>query len=605
MGSPNLHRLSGSKKARRRAVARGMAMRAAVADDCRTAASAEGVPRRAAASADPAPRPSAGRADNLASLLTGLSEPLGSLDLPDDDPRGVAAARRRRVARRASLSAASAGRAAARAGALAAGTAVAAGRSAAGQAPAGQEGPEGEPEEGGRLQAGSARDALRAVPRNAARVSSSAKRARRARAARRAARSSAAAASKGVAAPAPAGTGLAGRVRRALTIRRARRAAGTAAKGTVLGGARVGLRAGVVAAAAAGALLVATVLIPVLIGGGQEQERLDSAVSGLPSYITSSMVEAALSAQEEYGHPAGCTLAQIIVESGQGDHLSGLATQDNNLFGIKWFSGADEHEEVEGKSDWGTSEFVDGDRVQTTASFIRFASPEACITFRSRVFLQMPRYRDNAYIREAVDRVDSNAMAEGLLDAGWATDPSYVNSLVSVMRAWDLYRFDGMSVEQWRHQSSGITGSGWGQSYADANERQRAIADAAKSAPPTASGLCAAWVSRVYAAAGMGAFRGNACDMYWRWCTSSNKDELKVGMIVAVPTVTGGTPPPYGSQVYGHVGIYVGDGVVMHSTGGEVVSESLDDWLRHFPSSSPAAWGYLGGVTVDQEEEEK
>lgn len=47
------------------------------------------------------------------------------------------------------------------------------------------------------------------------------------------------------------------------------------------------------------------------------------------------MVEAALECQETYGHPAGCTLAQIVVESGQGDHLSGLDTRDNNLFGIK------------------------------------------------------------------------------------------------------------------------------------------------------------------------------------------------------------------------------------------------------------------------------
>ena len=48
------------------------------------------------------------------------------------------------------------------------------------------------------------------------------------------------------------------------------------------------------------------------------------------------MVEAALECQEEYGHPAGCTIAQIICESGVGDHLSGLAERDNNLFGIKW-----------------------------------------------------------------------------------------------------------------------------------------------------------------------------------------------------------------------------------------------------------------------------
>ena len=69
--------------------------------------------------------------------------------------------------------------------------------------------------------------------------------------------------------------------------------------------------------------------------GFWENEEAKRAVAGLPPYITYEMVETALECQETYGHPAGCTLAQIICESGMGDHLSGLATQDNNLFGIK------------------------------------------------------------------------------------------------------------------------------------------------------------------------------------------------------------------------------------------------------------------------------
>ena len=38
-------------------------------------------------------------------------------------------------------------------------------------------------------------------------------------------------------------------------------------------------------------------------------------------------------------------------------------------------------------------------------------------------------------------------MAEGLKDAGWATSSSYVESLKSALEAYNLYRFDGMSVE--------------------------------------------------------------------------------------------------------------------------------------------------------------
>ena len=46
-----------------------------------------------------------------------------------------------------------------------------------------------------------------------------------------------------------------------------------------------------------------------------------SSLEGLPPYVTVEMVETALECQEEYGHPAGCTIAQIICESGQGDAL--------------------------------------------------------------------------------------------------------------------------------------------------------------------------------------------------------------------------------------------------------------------------------------------
>ena len=62
-------------------------------------------------------------------------------------------------------------------------------------------------------------------------------------------------------------------------------------------------------------------------------------MEGLPPYITYEMVEAALDAQERYGAcAAGRTIAQIICESGQGDHMSQLATSDRNLFGMQWAS---------------------------------------------------------------------------------------------------------------------------------------------------------------------------------------------------------------------------------------------------------------------------
>ena len=242
----------------------------------------------------------------------------------------------------------------------------------------------------------------------------------------------------------------------------AAQAAGTAAKASAStsGSTAVAGTLGGSGLAAAGGVLcgvIAFVLIALLVGqmvsalfGFWDAEDKKRSMEGLPPYITYEMVEEALACQKEYGHPAGCTIAQIIVESGQGDHLSGLATQDHNLFGMKWSSAYALCEEVAGKSSWRTGEEYDGEQVTITADFISFVGDAECIRFRSRVFLQAERYASNALIREAIANHDSDKMAEGLKNAGWATSSSYVESLKSVMETYNLYRFDGMSLEDFR-----------------------------------------------------------------------------------------------------------------------------------------------------------
>lgn len=185
--------------------------------------------------------------------------------------------------------------------------------------------------------------------------------------------------------------------------------------------------------------------------GFWDNEAKKATLAGLPPYITVEMVETALECQETYGHPAGCTLAQIICESGMGDRLSGLAVQDNNLFGIKWASSFGGCPEVSGKSSWSTQEEYDGQTVTIMADFTSFKSHRDCIVFRSRVLLQNSRYADNGLIKEAIATCDSDKMAEGLADAGYATGSSYADSLKSVMDTYGLRRFDGMSLEDYRN----------------------------------------------------------------------------------------------------------------------------------------------------------
>lgn len=213
--------------------------------------------------------------------------------------------------------------------------------------------------------------------------------------------------------------------------------------------------AGPVAGALSGVLcfVLAALVVSQLVSaifGFWKSEAAKASLDGLPPYITVEMVEAALECQEKYGHPAGCTLAQIICESGAGEHLSLLAERDKNLFGIKWASSFLGCPEVAGKSSWATNEEYGGQVVGIMADFTVFKGHRECIVFRSRVLLANSRYAGNSLIQQAIAEKSSDKMAEGLKDAGYATSSEYVASLKSAMNAYGLRRFDGMSLEDFR-----------------------------------------------------------------------------------------------------------------------------------------------------------
>ena len=265
-------------------------------------------------------------------------------------------------------------------------------------------------------------------------------------------------------------------------------------------------------------------------------------LEGLPPYITYEMVEAALECQEEYGHPAGCTIAQIIQESGQGDRMSQLAERDHNLFGMKWWSGYAGCPEVAGKANWATSEeYVPGEHAQITASFIRFTGDAECVRFRSRVFLQAERYSGNALIREAIERHDSDRMAEGLKDAGWATDSSYVESLKSIMAQWGLYRLDSMTVEDLKDSAAN------GNAIVEAAYSQLGVPYVWGGSTPGKALDCSGLTQYCYAQAGI------RISHY----TGSQYEELRrIPLSEAKP----------GDILYrsGHVAIYIGDDRYIH-----------------------------------------
>lgn len=132
--------------------------------------------------------------------------------------------------------------------------------------------------------------------------------------------------------------------------------------------------------------------------------------------------------------------------------------------------------------------------------------------------------------------------------------------------------------------ASGVTGN---LSGASASVKGQAIVNACYQVGSPGSGLCAMWVSQVYSRAGLGYPGGNANNMYWNFCTSSNKADLQPGMIIAVSTWTGTAA----GRVYGHVGIYIGGGMVMHNVG-SIQTMSVDAWINTYGTTVTPRWGW-------------
>lgn len=118
---------------------------------------------------------------------------------------------------------------------------------------------------------------------------------------------------------------------------------------------------------------------------------------------------------------------------------------------------------------------------------------------------------------------------------------------------------------------------------------QQRVLTACNTTPSPGGGLCAAWVTYVFENAGIGSWDGDARDMYNWYCFSSNLNDLRPGMIVAVPS----HPNTYLGSIYGHVAIYIGKGKVMENVG-RVQTSDLSSWMAHYGKTRTVKWGWLG-----------
>lgn len=121
------------------------------------------------------------------------------------------------------------------------------------------------------------------------------------------------------------------------------------------------------------------------------------------------------------------------------------------------------------------------------------------------------------------------------------------------------------------------------------NDTQKKIVavatNSAKYSITARTGYCQAWVADVYQA--VTGSRGSAhcalcaADM---WAVSSDFSQIPVGA-----TVYG-----YSSSKYGHVGIYIGNGMVAHNIG-EIKIQSLESWIKTYKGF---AWGWENGDSL-------
>ena len=132
------------------------------------------------------------------------------------------------------------------------------------------------------------------------------------------------------------------------------------------------------------------------------------------------------------------------------------------------------------------------------------------------------------------------------------------------------------------------------QALMDATALQRQLVACAHGTVATGEDLCAAWVERVFSRLGTGLVAGDARELYEGFCSRTDTRELLVGMICAVGR------HPFGASGWdhGHVGIYVGDGMVMDCADGRVRSVPLALWLSAYGVASEPRWGGLGAISL-------
>ena len=132
-----------------------------------------------------------------------------------------------------------------------------------------------------------------------------------------------------------------------------------------------------------------------------------------------------------------------------------------------------------------------------------------------------------------------------------------------------------------------------GQPSAFANPMQKKIVDLARQVPSPGPGLCSEWIADIYERAGFRNVHTDACDYYWDYCKFTDYSQLKVGMVIAVPSHTHNRM----GSIYGHVCLYIGNNQVMDNVG-QIRTLDMAYWLDYYSTSYKPKWGWYDNVPL-------
>ncbi|MDE7390003.1 MAG: hypothetical protein K2M82_03580 [Lachnospiraceae bacterium] len=163
-----------------------------------------------------------------------------------------------------------------------------------------------------------------------------------------------------------------------------------------------------------------------------------------------------------------------------------------------------------------------------------------------------------------------------LLSAPFSYDDSLieeVETLILIMQNYDTVDFSDITFDN-----------------ETANDTQKQIVKVSVSAADygiiAVNNQCEAWVADIYQKVlGSRGYAPSAIAAGRSWSVSSDWSRIQVGAAV------------YGtsSNQYGHVGIYIGGGLVIHNLNGYVKTETLESWVKSYNGK---CWGWENGKNL-------